>query len=50
MNALKEFIASKGIEDMPLNFDERDWMKWAQASFYDIPKCGEKLLKHIEWL
>ena len=35
---------------MPPGFTERDWLKWIQASFYDVAKAGEKLHKHIEWL
>ena len=35
---------------MPDGFIERDWLKWIQASFYDVEKAGEKLLKHIAWL
>ena len=35
---------------MPPGFVERDWLKWIQASFYDVNKAGEKLLKHIQWL
>ena len=35
---------------MPPSFQERDWLKWIQASFYDAEKASVKLIKHIEWL
>ena len=35
---------------MPPGFEERDWLKWIQASFYEEAKAGPKVLKHIEWL
>lgn len=44
------YIKNKGINVMPPGFIERDWLKWIQASFYDVNKAGEKLVKHIEWL
>ena len=52
MTDLKNYIQGKGIEaaDMPAGFHERDWLKWIQASQYDVEKAGEKLFKHISWL
>ena len=35
---------------MPPSFLERDWLKWIQASFYDVEKAEVKLTKHIDWL
>ena len=35
---------------MPPAFQERDWLKWIQASFYDVEKATDKLVKHIDWL
>ena len=35
---------------MPPQFLERDWLKWIQASFYDVEKAAAKLVKHIDWL
>ena len=46
---LKKFIQESGVGDPPPYFTERDWLKWIQASFYDVAKAGPKLLKHIEW-
>ena len=50
MDDLKAWVQNKGIKQMPPGFVERDWVKWIQASFYDVEKAGEKLLKHITWL
>lgn len=51
MNALKEYMRQKKcVEMMPPSFKERDWLKWIQASFYNVEKAGEKLFNHIEWL
>lgn len=49
MNQLKEYLASEGCI-VPPSFEERDWLKWIQASFYDVEKAGEKLIRHIAWL
>ena len=49
MNQLKQFIAEKGVT-VPPSFEERDWLKWIQASFYNVEKAGEKLVTHIAWL
>jgi len=35
MQRLKNYIASKGAV-VPPSFEERDWLKWIQASFYDV--------------
>ena len=50
MRALQNYIAGKGVKKMPPGFVERDWLKWIQASFYDVNKAGEKLYKHLQWL
>lgn len=46
---LKKFVLDAGSE-VPPGFGERDFLKFSQASFYDIPKAGEKLIKHFDWL
>ena len=48
MRALQNYIAGKGVKKMPPGFVERDWLKWIQASFYDVNKAGEKLYKHLQ--
>jgi len=35
MQRLKNYLASKGAV-VPPSFEERDWLKWIQASFYDV--------------
>ena len=50
MNELKELVLSKGITTMPPGFEEHDWLKWVQATHYDIEKACDRLLKHVDWL
>jgi len=50
MADLKRYVRSKGVETMPPSFQERDWLKWIQASFYNVEKAGDKLVNHVEWL
>ena len=47
---LQQYLKEKGIEEMPPMFDERDWIKWVQASGYKIKEAGDKLIAHTEWL
>ena len=35
---------------MPPGYDERDYLKFVQANFYDIPKAAEKIVEHFKWL
>ena len=49
MRRLKDYLAAKGAV-VPPSFEERDWLKWIQASFYDVQKAGEKLYIHFGWL
>jgi len=49
IRALKSYIANDGCGDPPPSFTERDWLKWIQASHYDVAKAGPKLVTHIGW-
>lgn len=46
---MKKWIAEAGCGDPNSDFMESDWLKWIQASFYDVEKAGVKLMTHIEW-
>lgn len=49
INALKRSVAEKNLQ-VPAAFGDRDWLKWVQASFYNIEKATEKIQAHFAWL
>ena len=46
---LKKRLEEKGIT-LPPGYDDRDYMKFCQASFYDIEKSSLKIIEHFKWL
>ena len=50
IEALKKYVTKERQVELPAGYDERDYLKFVQASFYDIKKAGDKIVEHFKWL
>ena len=47
---LKVWLKTNKNMDIPPGFDDREVLKFIQASFFKIPEIGDKIAKHFLWL